>query len=209
MRTIFSRPALFAIALAAFVSEASAQQAIRAHIDYLRPLRINANYAALQCEPESAYYKWAAVELPYSEPRSWACGGVTYTDMVQVTDAGDLFPGECVSFVKAVSGTDHVTAFYRENGPHWYAGPSVIAANGNVVSSISPGAAIATFDSNGLYDGGHAVIVLRRVDDNTIEVADQNFITGAYDAMVVGKHLLTITGSGTVSDLSEYRFIVW
>ncbi|HEV7282308.1 MAG TPA: BPSL0067 family protein [Pirellulaceae bacterium] len=203
-RTII--PVLISVfAVTAFASYSSAQTeyrtAIRAHIDYLRPLRDPANYGDFQCEGDSYYYKYSAPDLPKSNRTSWTCGPTTYDDMVQVADNFDV--GQCVNFIKAVSETLHISANFD-----WRPGPDVIKADGKLPESISSGSVIATF-TDGRYDGGHAAVVLRRVDDYTLEVADQNWISDRDRAQAVGKHEMTVTGLGGITDLSEYSFVTY
>jgi hypothetical protein len=67
--------------------------------------------------------------------------------------------GECVPLVQQATGAPRST--------EWRAGAQV---QGN--TNIRPGTAIATFDGNGHYDGGHAAIYLGQ-DEHGIQVVDQ------------------------------------
>jgi hypothetical protein len=110
-----------------------------------------------------------------------------------------VWAGECVDFVKFVSGTSNTAT------TSWNKGPSAVQSNGKAAYPAA-GVAFATF-TNGRYDSGHAFVFLRRVDDYTFEVVDQNWITGAYNAMAVGKHMIRVGGSTRVSNLKNYYII--
>jgi uncharacterized membrane protein len=119
-------------------------------------------------------------------------------DLTRVHNGGD----ECVGLVRALTGL----------GPSsgWRPAATVVIA-GRVRDDLRPGTAIATFDVNGKYASvnPHTAIVLRKVDDLTVEVVDQNYFGWSGYPRIVAKHSRLRIGapSGSTSDLTRYKVI--
>ena len=113
---------------------------------------------------------------------------------VEVADNHNGFWGECVSLVKAASGSDVVTA-------NWHKGA-------NVFAGLTPGTAIATFFASGGHYEGHAAIFLAYIKDSGghtigIRVADQN-----WGERVVKRHMIRKGGSGVSNADNFYAIVV-
>ncbi|MDD3191091.1 MAG: BPSL0067 family protein [Candidatus Pacebacteria bacterium] len=105
--------------------------------------------------------------------------------------------GECVSFVKHVSGVFVSTS-------NWEKGSSLFTYN-----LIRPGTAIATFWGTGNSYGGHTAIFVDYYYENGertgIIVWDQNFLPD--HGKVVAKHIIRRSGSG-LSDADNYYTVL-
>lgn len=159
---------------------------LRTPPDILDILRNEEHWAAF--DPWGQYFRWSgSPQLPGSCQTNWS----GYFDLTRVPD------GQCVAFVRSVTGAPPATK--------WLPAAKVVTG-GSPRRNMLPGDAIATF-AGGHYDSGHCAIYVRTVDDQSIEVVDQNFITGANNARAIGRHtFLRIGGSGT-SNLTRYWII--
>jgi hypothetical protein len=114
--------------------------------------------------------------------------------LTETTDpaASPGLDGQCVSFVKALA---HSTS------NHWVQGVNVVSSGG----SVPIGTAIATFRSDGSYDG-HAAFLADYVRDKGtgtvigLELYDENWC----ESWLVGAHTMKVTGSGTIGDAGAY-----
>jgi parallel beta-helix repeat protein len=115
-------------------------------------------------------------------------------------DDGDIYPSQCVDFVRVLSNTIYIKT------KDWRQGPNVMTA-----TDIEPGTVVATF-KDGKYpaDGtGHvAVFAGFTYSDGRktgFKVFDQNWTTDG-GLGVVGKHFVYTIGSG-VSDADNYYIV--
>jgi len=115
-------------------------------------------------------------------------------------DDGDIYPSQCVDFVRVLSNTRQIQTKY------WKQGPNVMTS-----TDIEPGTVIATF-VNGRYPsegGGHVAVFagFEYSDGKRIgfRVFDQNWRNDS-GLGVVGKHFIYTWGSG-VSDADNYYIV--
>jgi len=115
-------------------------------------------------------------------------------------DDGDIYPSQCVDFVRVLSNTRQIQTKY------WKQGPNVMTS-----TDIEPGTVIATF-VNGRYPsegGGHVAVFagFEYSDGKRIgfRVFDQNWRNDG-GLGVVGKHFIYTWGSG-VSDADNYYIV--
>jgi len=131
--------------------------------------------------------------------------GTLNSDLVSVNYQQDIdlgYKGQCVSFVKAVTGS-------RVSTSNWSEGAAVTAAAPPAIGSV-----IATFNSNGSYDHQHTAVVLS-TRSNGLIVVDQNWTTSdggwggpGTDKGVVSIHFLEYNSSaGGVNDALNYSVV--
>jgi len=156
------------------------------------PLTITAfNLYGLNSMPGYAYHDegylyWSYFGENLVASYSRGCGGDT-----QFADNYGYYWGECVSAVKALSGSNVVTA-------NWIKGSQVTSGG------VAPGTAIATFSGESYY--GHTAIFKGYIYSGYtiigIEVWDQNW---RYDGLFM-KHIINCYGSG-VSNANNYYVV--
>lgn len=105
--------------------------------------------------------------------------------------------GECVSLVKALSKNNVVTS-------DWQKGDNVLFSVWQG-SPARPGEVIATFNSNGKYEPGHAAIFRSYVFDSSgkitgILVWDQNYLPSPPNGGVVARHIIRSKGTTYPTD---------
>lgn len=88
-------------------------------------------------------------------------------------NAAKVGSGECVDFVRAISGSDGMT--YTATN-HWI--------RGRTASAVTRGTAIATFNSANKHYSGHTAI-----KDSSASVYDQNYVRSG----LVGKHSMSMS----------------
>jgi hypothetical protein len=176
---------------------AQAQTVLRVTPTNLTKLQTASNYKSTPGET-SSYYRISTsptLALPNQSSVMWtAPNGTTVYDM---TRSGGQ--GQCTNLIWNVTQTETSTA-------KWQPKQSVVGADGRLIS-LEAGMVLAIFNSTGTYANQHTMIVLQRINDTTLEVIDQNWITGLNVAKVVGKHTIKITKSGSVSDLQRYSVV--
>ena len=177
----------------ALASQALAQTPIRAIEPYLGRLQDSNNFPIFSSD--TRYFKWRLYAPGNDKPFPGAVkvSNTTYPygtrpDCTRVVQ-GVAFT--CVQFVRQVSNSPTVAA------SQWRRGRALVV-NGVIRNDLSPGTIIATMDgAGGRYapTNPHSAVFLRRINNNTIEVADQNVIGGQVG--IVGLHWrINVYGSG-------------
>jgi len=112
-----------------------------------------------------------------------------------VNDPFNTFPGECVSFVKSLTGNSDNTA-------NWRKGVNVVQF-GRQGGNIHSGTAIATFKgSNGSYSGHTGFF--GGYTTNGFWMYDQNWV----ERRVVGKHTVSVGGASSQNANADEYFIL-
>ncbi len=160
---------------------------------YLGQLQDTANYATYSSGRD--YYKWSD-PAPFPDAQKVTSGGFTNCTRVY---QGSLCV--CVQFARQVCNVpDSPSTAWRRSVP--------VVVNGQIRTDLTAGALVATMDSmpGGLYRTNyhpHVAVFLRRINNDSIEVADQNFIADS----IVGKHHRIRTasvGGSLASDATRY-----
>ncbi|MFZ2970265.1 MAG: hypothetical protein WA063_03905 [Minisyncoccia bacterium] len=117
----------------------------------------------------------------------------------QVNDSNNKYPGECVSFAKALSKSDVATG-------SWTKGVTLFTYN-----LIAPGTVIATFGGSGGGYYGHTAIFTGEYTYSNgkrdgIIVWDQNYLPSL--GKVVAKHAIKTSGTSLVTNASKYYTVV-
>lgn len=176
---------------------AQAQTVLKVTSANLTKLQTASNYKSTPGET-SSYYKISTsptLALPNQSSVMWtAPNGTTVYDMTRCGGQG-----QCTNLIWNLTQTEASTA-------KWQPKQNVVGADGKLIS-LEAGTVLAIFDTSGTYANRHTLIVLQRINDTTLEVIDQNWITGLNVAKVVGKHTIKITNSGSVSDLRRYSVV--
>jgi len=159
------------------------------------PLTITAwNLNTLNNYPGYAYHDGGYLYWSFGQSLTASymqgCGGDT-----QFADNYGYYWGECVSAVKALSGSNVVTA-------NWIKGSQVTSGG------ISQGTAIATFSGQSYY--GHVAILKGYVYSGYtivgIQVWDQNWPLDGSTTGLFGTHTLYCSGSG-VNNANNYYVV--
>lgn len=130
------------------------------------------------------YLLWNSTTSSLPQSRSYFVG-IPLTPGVQCGESG-----QCVALVKSLCGAPATS--------QWRRGQAVLGNN------IATGTAIATFGSDGRYDGGHAAIYRGSSGSNTILLWSQNWFNSF---QCIARHSISST-SGSVSDPRRYYVIM-
>ncbi len=167
---------------------------LKATSTYLTKLQNSAYYATYNSG--SYYYKWS-VPAPFPGAKQVRSG--VFTNCTRVVQTLTNTDSQCVQFARQVSNVPgQLTSAWRRSVQ--------IVANGKIRTDLTAGVLVATMDApGGLYpqtydQHPHVAVFLRRIDNNTIEVADQNFIA----PYIVGKHQHIRIGGSQASDATRY-----
>lgn len=177
---------LFALCVAAMPAQAAKELMITdTNFNALEPSTVWTTYSYGYVLP------WPnTLDVPQSRNVKKMIGSISGTKI------GD---GECVSFVKYVTKRTDLSA-----NSNWKRGSSLFTYN-----VIRPGTAVATFNANGGYNGGHTAIFRDYYYENGkragIVVWDQNYLPDHYGT--VAKHVIKCSGSG-VNDADSYYTVV-
>jgi len=168
---------------------------VTAPVSASTPLTITgSNLLTLNGYPGYAYHNGGYLYWSFGQSLSATykrgCGSDT-----QFADNYGNYWGECVSAVKALSGSNVVTS-------SWIQGNQVTSGG------VSQGTAIATFSGGSYY--GHAAIFKSYVYSGStivgIQVWDQNWPIDGSTTQLFGTHTLSTSGSG-VGDADNYYVV--
>jgi hypothetical protein len=164
----------------------------------LSKLQNTANYAKYNTDYWSQYYKWPG-SAPFRGAQQVKSGGFTNcTRVYQDTMC------QCVQFARQVCNVpDSPSTAWRRSAP--------VVVKGQIRTDLTAGAIVATMDYHDslfppLAYHPHVAVFLRRINSDSIEVADQNFI-GGDGTKIVGKHHRIRTprvGGSSYQDASRY-----
>lgn len=129
------------------------------------------NINALSNSPSSA---WKSNLLTWEYAQKLKLGYQLIKVPMGTFNAAKVGSGQCVDFVRAVSGSDGM-AYTATN--HWI--------QGRPASAVTRGTAIATFNSANKHYSGHTTI-----KDSSASVYDQNYVSSG----LVGKHSMSMSG---------------
>jgi hypothetical protein len=165
----------------------------------LSKLQTTGNYATYDSTHGYLYYKWPG-SAPFPGAQQVTSG--KFTNCTRVYQ-GNLC--ECVQFARqACNVPDSPSTAWRRSVP--------VVVNGQIRTDLPAGALVATMDyHDSLFPPDtahhpHVAVFLRRINSDSIEVADQNFIGGA-GTKIVGKHHRIRTprvGGSSYQDASRY-----
>lgn len=169
---------------------------VTAPVSASTPLTITgSNLLTLNGYPGYAYHNGGYLYWSFGQSLSATykrgCGSDT-----QFADNYGNYWGECVSAVKALSGSNVAT-------PDWVQGSQVTSGG------VSAGTAIATFPG-GSYSGHAAIFKGYTYDGGTIngiQVWDQNWTMDGSTLHLFGTHTLSRSSSGFLSDADNYYVV--
>jgi hypothetical protein len=197
---------ILAIMLVAIIGTSSAATNLAVTSNNLNTLNSFTNSGAWYNSGANSYLlKWYGggqyFEPTYKAPAVYH-GIITATIMA---DYGGNLWGECVSMVKNLAHSSSGAA-------SWYRGNRVVDGG------VSPGTVVARFSwspTKGRYvyvDGNHATIFRQYIKDSSGKITgmmvwDQNWYKNEKGQGIVAMHIISKTGSSSVSDANTYYVV--